>query len=113
MLVLGKKLAVLHPINYISKNYTKGETMTTLQQAFRTVCVPQTDWLNMPIPREYVNQEVEIIVLPMWKKSEPNYNAETLAAMQETLDIMDGKTKVKSYATVAEMNADIDAEDDD
>jgi len=41
------------------------------------------------------------------------YNAETLAAMQETLDILDGKMKVKSYATVEEMNADIDGEGDD
>jgi hypothetical protein len=72
------------------------------------VCVPQVGRLDMPIPSEYVGQEVEVIVLPLWKKS---YNAETMAAMQETLDIMDGKIKVKSYATVAEMNADIEAEE--
>jgi hypothetical protein len=87
--------------------------MTTLQQAFRAVCVPQADRLNMRIPREYIGQEVEVIVLPTWKKCPPDYNEETLAAMQETLDIMDGKIKVKSYATVEEMNADIDAEEDD
>jgi hypothetical protein len=87
--------------------------MTTLQQAFRAVCVPQTDTLDVHIPGEYIGQEIEIIVFPAWKRGEPAYNAETLAAMQETLDIMDGKIKVKSYATVDEMNADIDAEDDD
>jgi len=47
------------------------------------------------------------------KRGIPTYNAETLAAMQETLDILDGKIRVKSYATVEEMNADIDAEEDD
>ncbi|MCL2220055.1 MAG: hypothetical protein FWC23_08125 [Chitinispirillia bacterium] len=87
--------------------------MTTLQQAFRAVCVPQEGTLNVQIPGEYIGREVEVIVLPVWEKNKPDYNAETLAAMQETLDIMDGKIKVKSYATVEEMNADIDAEDDD
>ena len=89
--------------------------MTTLQQVFRAVCVPQTGTLDVHIPDEYVGQEVEVIVFPAWRRSEPEpaYNAETLAAMQETLDIMDGKIKVKSYATVEEMNADIDAEEDD
>jgi len=67
----------------------------------------------MQIPSEYIGQEVEVIVFPTWKKEASGYNAETLAAMQETLDIMDGKIKVKSYATVEEMNADIDAEEDD
>lgn len=87
--------------------------MVALQQAYRSVCVPCADRLEMPIPREYIGREVEVIVLPLWERSEPNYNADTLAAMQETLDIIDGKTKVKSYATVEEMNADIDAEEDD
>jgi len=85
--------------------------MSTLQQAFRTVCVPQTDRIDMSIPSEYIGREIEVIVFPLRKEDE--YNAETLAAMQETLDILDGKIKVKSYATVEEMNADIDAEEDD
>jgi len=85
--------------------------MNTLQQAFRTVCVPRTDRIDMSIPSEYIGREVEVIVFPLRKENE--YNAETLAAMQETLDILDGKIKVKSYATVEEMNADIDAEEDD
>jgi hypothetical protein len=37
-------------------------------------------------------------------------NAETLAAIQETRDIISGKKKSKGYATVAEMNATLDAE---
>jgi len=74
---------------------------------------------KLVLPRKAVNRpkteysgergakrEIQII-------NELAYSAETLAAMQETLDIMDGKIKVKSYATVEEMNADIDAEEDD
>jgi hypothetical protein len=64
--------------------------MNALTQAYRTTCIPKGD-----------------------DSDEPEYNEETLAAMQETLDIMDGKIEAKSYATVEEMNADIDAEDDD
>jgi hypothetical protein len=66
----------------------------------------------MSIPSEYVGKEIEVIVFPLWK-NEYGYNEETLVAMQETLDILDGKIKVKSYTTVEEMNADIDAEADD
>ncbi|GBU23871.1 hypothetical protein R83H12_00490 [Fibrobacteria bacterium R8-3-H12] len=50
-------------------------------------------------------------MVKIWK--EDKYNIETLEAMQETLDILDGKIKVKSYATVEEMNADIDSEEDE
>jgi DNA-damage-inducible protein J len=37
------------------------------------------------------------------------YNAETEAAMQESQDIISGKIKRKGFATVAEMNAALDA----
>jgi DNA-damage-inducible protein J len=43
---------------------------------------------------------------------QPRYNAETEAAIQEARDIMAGKVYAKSYSSVAEMNADIDAEMD-
>ena len=43
----------------------------------------------------------------------PRYNAETEAAIQEARDIMDGKVYAKIYSSVAEMNADIDAEDNE
>jgi hypothetical protein len=86
--------------------------MNTLTQAYRTTCIPKANRLDAFIPNEYIGRELEIIVLPLTDENH-KYNAETLAAMQETLDIMDGKIKVKSYATVEEMNADIDAEEDD
>jgi len=44
---------------------------------------------------------------------QPRYNAETEAAIQEARDIMSGTLQVKTYTSVAEMNADIDAEDGD
>ena len=87
--------------------------MNALTQAYRTTCIPKDNRIDAFIPNEYIGRELEIIVLPVFEDSQPEYNAETLAAMQETLDIMDGKIKVKSYATVEEMNADIDAEKDD
>ncbi|GBU25653.1 hypothetical protein R83H12_02308 [Fibrobacteria bacterium R8-3-H12] len=69
-----------------------GDIMNTLTQAYRTTRVPRGD--------ETQFDELE-------------YNEETLAAMQEVRDIRAGKIKTKSYATVAEMNADLDAEEDD
>jgi len=44
---------------------------------------------------------------------QPRYNAETEAAIQEARDIMAGKIQTKTYTSVAEMNAAIDAENED
>ena len=44
---------------------------------------------------------------------QPRYNAETEAAILEARGIMDGSIEAKSYASVAEMNAALDAEDED
>jgi DNA-damage-inducible protein J len=41
---------------------------------------------------------------------QPRYNIETEAAIKEANDIIAGRVKVKSYKSVAEMNADLDAE---
>jgi len=54
--------------------------------------------------------ESRIIVI--FEESDLRYNAETEAAIQEANDIMAGKVYAKSYSSVAEMNADIDAEED-
>jgi len=84
--------------------------MNALTQAYRTTCVPKwNDRLDILIPNEYIGRKIEIIILP--QADEPEYNEETLAAMQEALDIMDGKIKVKSYKTVEEMESDLDAEE--
>lgn len=42
---------------------------------------------------------------------QPRYNAETENAMREAQRIMDGSLKAKSYGTVDEMFADLDAEE--
>ena len=82
--------------------------MNGLTQAYRTTCIPRVNRLDaLDIPSEYIGKELEIIVIPVVRE----YNDETLAAMQEARDIMSGKIKAKRYKTVAEMNADIDAED--
>jgi hypothetical protein len=84
----------------------------TATQAYRTTCFPkESDRFGDYIPSEYLGRELEIIILPVLK--EPEYNAETLAAMQEALDIADGKVKTKRYKTAAEMHADILSEEDD
>jgi hypothetical protein len=82
-----------------------------MTQAFRTTCIPKDNRID--IPSEYVGRELEIIIMPLVEEDQPKYNAETLAAMQEVRDIRAGKIKTKSYATVAEMNADLDAEEGD
>jgi antitoxin component of RelBE/YafQ-DinJ toxin-antitoxin module len=75
-------------ILYINRKHKFMEAiMNALTQAFHTTCIP--------------------------KDNKPEYNAETLAAIQEAKDIMAGKIKTKRYKTVEEMNADIDAEEDD
>ena len=43
----------------------------------------------------------------------PQYNEETLAAMQEARDIASGKIYAKSYGSLAELNAELDAEYDE
>lgn len=43
----------------------------------------------------------------------PNYNAETLAAMQEARDIMNGKKEAKRYASLSELIKELDAEGED
>jgi hypothetical protein len=86
--------------------------MNALTQAYRTTCIPRgDDRLDTLIPSEYMGRKLEIIILPQFDESE--YNEETLAAMQETLDIMDGKIEAKEYDTMEELYADIDAEEDD
>ena len=88
--------------------YIYAMNMTT---AYRTTCIPKDNRLDAIIPNEYIGREIEVVIYPLY--DEPKYNAETLAAMQEVRDIRAGKIKTKSYATVAEMNADLDAEEDD
>ena len=86
--------------------------MNALIQAYRTTCVPKgDDRLDTLIPSEYIGRKLEIIILP--QDDEPQYNEETLVAMREAMDIVNGKVKAKRYKTAAEMHADILAEVED
>jgi hypothetical protein len=80
-------------------------------QAYRTTCIPKDNRLDAFIPSEYVGREIEIVIYPVFE--EPKYNAETLEAIQEARDIRAGKIKTKCYNTVEEMEADLDAIEDE
>ena len=48
-----------------------------------------------------------------FQPKQPRYNWETLLAMREARNIMDGKLPAKRYGSLADVLADIDAEDTD
>lgn len=83
------------------------ETKTNAENLFAIFGITITDAVNM-----FLRQAVLEGGLPFALK-QPRYNAETEAAIQEARDIRAGKIKTKVYHSVAEMNADIDAEDDE
>jgi DNA-damage-inducible protein J len=66
-----------------------------------------TDAVNM-----FLHQSLMVGGLPFELK-QPRYNAETEAAMQEAREMIAGRVKTKTYNSVAEMNADIDAMQDE
>ena len=55
---------------------------------------------------------IDIRIDPEVNMSLPRYNTETLAAIQEAWDISSGKIKTKSYASVKEMVAELDSDDE-
>lgn len=83
------------------------ETKSRAEQLFGSFGITVTDAVNM-----FLRQSLMVGGLPFELK-QPRYNAETEAAMREARDIMAGKVKAKTYNSVAEMNADIDAMPDD
>lgn len=81
------------------------ETKIGAERLFATFGITVTDAVNM-----FLRQSLLVGGLP-FDVRKPRYNAETEAAMQEARDIMAGKIQAKVYKSVAEMNADIDADD--
>jgi DNA-damage-inducible protein J len=67
-----------------------------------------TDAINV-----FLHTSLDAGGLPFELHRQWRYNEETEAAIQETRDIMSGKIKAKVYHSVAEMNADLDAMDED
>jgi DNA-damage-inducible protein J len=82
------------------------ETKSGAEQLFAVFGITITDAVNM-----FLRQSLLVGGLPFEVK-QPRYNAETEAAIQEARDIASGKVKAQIYKSVAEMNADIDAETD-
>jgi DNA-damage-inducible protein J len=85
---------------------TDPETKTKAEQLFSSFGITVTDAVNM-----FLRQSLLVGGLP-FELRQPRYNAETEAAIQEARDIMAGKKQAKTYRSVAEMNADLDAEDE-
>ena len=83
------------------------ETKSGAEELFSTFGITVSDAVIM-----FLRQSLLVGGLP-FELRQPRYNAETEAAIQEALDIMDGKVYAKIYSSVAEMYADIDAEDGD
>ena len=82
------------------------ETKLRAEKLFGMFGITVTDAVNM-----FLRQSIMVGGLPFELK-QPRYNAETEAAIQEARSIMAGKITTKIYHSVAEMNADIDAEQD-
>jgi DNA-damage-inducible protein J len=57
----------------------------------------------------FLNKSIMVGGLP-FDMTLPTYNQETLAAMQEARDIASGKVEAKSYSSLAELTAELDAE---
>jgi len=84
---------------------TEPDIKSDAEQLFANFGITVSDAVNM-----FLRQSLLVGGLP-FPVHYPRYNAETEAAIQEARDIMAGKVKAKTYSSVVEMNADIDAED--
>ena len=80
------------------------EIKENAEQLFLRFGITITDAINM-----FLHQSLLVGGLP-FELRQPRYSSETEAAMREARDIMSGKVQSKTYASVAEMNADLDAE---
>lgn len=83
------------------------KTKSSAEKLFSSFGITVGDAVTM-----FLNQSIMVGGLPFELK-QPRYNAETEAAMREARDMMSGKVDAKTYQSVAEMNADIDAEPDE
>ena len=82
------------------------EIKSSVEELYSTFGITISDAINM-----FFRKSLLMGGLP-FDLRQPRYNAETEAAIQEARDIMAGNVQAKTYASVAEMNADIDAEED-
>ena len=76
------------------------------ERLFGMFGITVTDAVNM-----FLHQSIMVGGLPFELK-QPRYNAETEAAIQETRDMIAGRVKAKVYNSIAEMNADLDLDEE-
>ena len=84
---------------------TDPETKAGAERLFSTFGITTSDAVNM-----FLRQSLLVGGLPFELRWPPRYNAETEAAIEEARAIMDGRASAKVYASVAEMNADLDGD---
>lgn len=83
------------------------ETKAGAEKLFSSFGITVTDAVNM-----FLRQSLMVGGLPFELK-QPNYNAETEAAIQEARDIASGNIKAKSFNSVAELMEDLNNDKDD
>jgi len=83
------------------------ETKSNAEQLFSAFGITISDAVLI-----FLRQSLMVGGLP-FEVRQPRYNVETETAIQEARDIMSGKIQARVYTSVAEMNADIDAENED
>lgn len=81
------------------------ETKSKAESLFSSFGMTLTEAINI-----FLHKSIMVGGLP-FDVREPNFNQETLDAIQEARDIMSGKAKAKVYSSVDEMFADLDLED--
>lgn len=78
-----------------------------VEATLKTLGLSTTEAINI-----FLHQVILAGGLPFEVKN-PQYNAETIAAIQEARDIIAGKVPVKSYNSVAELMEDLNSDDED
>jgi DNA-damage-inducible protein J len=78
-----------------------------VEATLNTLGLSTTEAINI-----FLHQIILVGGLPFEVKR-PQYNYETLAAMQEARDIASGKIPAKSYNSVAELMEDLNGDDED
>jgi DNA-damage-inducible protein J len=78
-----------------------------VESTLKTLGLSTTEAINI-----FLHQVILAGGLPFEVKN-PQYNAETIAAIQEARDIAVGKIPSKSYNSVAELMEDLNSDDED
>jgi len=83
------------------------ETKKSAEKLYSSFGITITDAITM-----FLRQSLFVGGLP-FELRQPRYNAETEAAIQEANDIISGKIKTKSFASLDDFYADLENDNDD